>query len=201
VYKRQDGLWGYVSTTGSVSIDLQFSDAKSFSNGFAAVETFEGWVYIDISGSVAIRPGFQVASAGDFSDRLAPLQPSSGWGYIDANGTPIINPNFSQAGPFTDGLAWVMEDDYIGFIDNSGELQIPYQFAEVRPFSQDLAAVRLSSNWYYIQKRTGTIAFNQPFDEAQSFVNGVARVRLGEDQNARYGYINRCGEYVWFPTR
>lgn len=197
---RSDGLWGYVSTNGNISIQLEYSCQKFF-RWYAAVETFEGWKYINPSGTVVINPGFQLAAAGDFSNGLAPIQTAEGWGYIDTFGTPIINPKFSAAGPFNDGLAWVMEDDYIGFINSDGEVVIPYQFAEVRPFSEDFAAVRLSRDWYFIHRNTGKIVFNQPFDDAESFVNGVARIQEGTGENPRYGYIDTLGEFIWFPTR
>lgn len=165
------------------------------------MDTFEGWVYIDNTGAVAINTGFQVADAGNFAQGLAPLQTNDGWGYIDENGIPVINPKFTQAGSFSEGLAWVMDDEYFGYIDQSGETVIPYQFAEVKAFNEDFAAVRISRDWYYIHAETGTIAFNQPFDAAESFRNGIARVRIGDDENARYGYINTEGEYIWYPTR
>ena len=36
---------------------------------------------------------------------------------------------------------------------------------------------------------------------AEDFQNGIARVQIGTEDNARFGYINKDGEYVWFPTR
>lgn len=198
---RADGLWGYVSSDGNTAIELIFSDAQPFSEDIAAVETFEGWVYIDKSGNEQINPDFQITSAGEFSDGLAPIQTTEGWGYIDKNGNPTITPNFDQAGVFSQGLAWVMDDDYIGFIDRNGEVQIPYQFAEVKSFSENMSAVRLSGQWFFISKSSGKIAINDPFFSAQSFNNGIARVQIGNDENPRFGYINKTGEYVWYPTR
>lgn len=197
---RSDGLWGYVSTDGSIAIDLAFSDAQPFSEDVAAVETFEGWVYIDKSGNETINPNFQITAAGQFSDGLAPIQTTEGWGYIDDTGNPVITPTYTQAGIFSQGLAWVMDEDYIGFIDSEGEVVIPFQFAEVKSFSENMSAVRLSGDWFYINRSSGLITIKEPFDEAESFTNGIARVRFGED-NPRYGYVDRSGEYVWYPTR
>ena len=95
----------------------------------------------------------------------------------------------------------IEDDDYIGFIDKNGELIIPYQFAEVRPFEEDAAAVRFNNNWYFISRNNGTIMINESFDYAENFNNGIARVQVGEEENIRYGYINKKGEYIWYPTR
>ena len=198
---RDDGLWGYVSTDGELVIDLKFSDARSFSEDLAAVETHEGWVYINTSGSTEIKPDFQVNDAGEFADGLAPVQTTEGWGYINKNGSPEITPKYVSAGVFSQGRAWVQDDDYIGFIDKTGDVVIPFQFAEVKPFNENISAVRLSSRWFYIARNSGNIVINEPFNAAESFHNGIARVQLGEDENIRYGYVNKSGDYVWYPTR
>jgi hypothetical protein len=198
---RLDGLWGYVSTGGEVVIDLTFSDARAFSEDMAAVETFEGWVYINKTGSEVINPNFQITNAGEFSEGLAPIETTEGWGYLNQNGSPVITPTFDEAGIFSQGLAWVRDDDYIGFIDDSGEWIIPPQFGQVKSFTENMSAVQLSSDWFYINRSSGTIVINDPFDEAESFNNGIARVQLGDDENPRFGYVDKKGEYVWYPTR
>lgn len=198
---RSDGLWGFVSSDGNTAIDLIFSDAQAFSEEVAAVETFEGWVYIDKTGKEIINPDFQITAAGEFSDGLAPVQTTEGWGYINKNGSPVINPSFNEAGPFSQGLAWILDDDYIGFINKSGEEIIPPQFAEVKSFSENMSAVRISGRWFFISKNSGKISIKTPFRNAESFNNGIARVQLDNDENPRFGYINKSGGYVWFPTR
>ncbi len=198
---RSDGLWGYVSIDGTISISLSFSDAQPFSEDVAAVETFEGWVYIDKSGAEQINPNFQITAAGEFSDGLAPIQTTEGWGYIDKTGNPVITPNFEEAGIFSQGLAWVRDDDYIGFINKSGDLDIPYQFAEVKSFSENMSAVRVSGDWFFINRSSGLIVIKDGFFDAESFNDGIARVQIGDDENPRFGYVDKSGEYVWYPTR
>ncbi len=198
---RTDGLWGYVNSSGSTAIEASFSSARPFSDGLAAVEGFNGWSYINTAGSTELSPSFQVTDAGEFKDGLAPVQTVDGWGFIDKKGNPVITPEYDEAGNFSQGRAWVKDDDYIGFIDAEGSFIIPPQFAEVKPFSEEMAAVRLSNDWFYISKKSGKIVINEPFDLAESFNNGLARVREGDDENARFGYINKNGEYIWFPTK
>ncbi len=64
-----------------------------------------------------------------------------------------------------------------------------------------MSAVRLSGQWFFISKATGKIVINDPFFDAESFTNGIARVQIGDDENPRFGYVNKTGKYVWYPTR
>lgn len=50
----KDGKWGYVDIDGKELIAPQFKEAKSFSNGLAAVSNGEKWGFIDATGRVVI---------------------------------------------------------------------------------------------------------------------------------------------------
>lgn len=198
---RVDGQWGYVDGAGTVVIPTTFSDARPFSEGLAAVETIDGWVYINTAGETVINPSFQVTSAREFSEGMAAIQTTDGWGFIDTNGAPIINPEFDEVGKFSQGLSWLRHNNFIGYIDTEGTFVIEAQFAEAREFSENLAAVRLSSNWYYVNRESGKLQFAQGFTGAENFINGIARVRQGSDDDPRFGYIDKQGQFVWFPTQ
>jgi len=199
----KDGLWGYINRTGETAIGFNFSQAGKFSEGLAAVQTADGWEYIDETGSSVLSPAFRIAYAGLFSEKLAPVQTAEGWGYINEKGALTIPIQFDEAYPFSQGLARVKIEDYYGFISTDGELEIEAQFSGASDFSEDLAAVRIGNLWFYIAKKTGKIAFNMPEQVryAEDFQNGIARVQIGTEENARFGYINKEGEYIWFPTR
>jgi len=199
----KDGLWGYVNRIGETAIGFKFSQAGKFSEGLAAVQTADGWEYIDETGKTILSPAFRIAYAGLFSENLAPVQTAEGWGYINEKGALTIPVQFDEAYPFSQGLARVKIEDYYGFISTDGELEIEAQFSGASDFSEDLAAVRIGNLWFYIAKKTGKFAFNMPEQVryAEDFQNGIARVQIGTEENARFGYINKEGEYVWFPTR
>jgi len=199
----KDGLWGYINRTGETAIGFNFSQAGRFSEGLAAVQTADGWEYIDESGATVLSPAFRIAYAGLFSENLAPVQTAEGWGYMNEKGALTIPVQFDEAYPFSQGLARVRMGDYYGFISTDGELEIEAQFSSASDFKEDVAAVRFGNLWFYIAKKTGTIVFNMPEQVryAEDFQNGIARVQIGTEDNARFGYINKDGEYVWFPTR
>lgn len=67
-----DGLWGFVDVNGEVVIEPQYSCAKSFSNGFAAVCNEEGlWGYIDVDNELAID--YQFVEVGYFNSEKVSL--------------------------------------------------------------------------------------------------------------------------------
>ena len=50
----KDGKWGFVDLDGKEIIAPQYKDAKSFSNGLAAVSDGEKWGFIDSTGNLVI---------------------------------------------------------------------------------------------------------------------------------------------------
>ena len=62
----------------------------------------------------------------------------------------------------------------------------------------------MNGRWAFINKEGEQIT-GAKFDEVDEFYNGLARVMVysteGEDIIEQFGYINKSGNYVWFPTR
>jgi hypothetical protein len=119
------GKYGYLDTTSKFQIAPQFTNARPFSEGLAAVKVGDGtealWGYIDRTGKFAIRPQFtdSLAGAGQFHEGLAPVSirdpitppdliGNGITGYIDRTGKFVIPPKFNQGGStFRGGLAYV----------------------------------------------------------------------------------------------
>lgn len=60
-------FWGYVDSTGAMVSEYKYYGAKSFSNGFAAIEEYDKWGYIRLDDySVAVPCEYQ--DCGDFND-------------------------------------------------------------------------------------------------------------------------------------
>jgi hypothetical protein len=53
--------WGFINTEGIVVIEPQYEDAKSFSNGLAAVQVDGKWGYINAENKLVIRNQFVFA--------------------------------------------------------------------------------------------------------------------------------------------
>ncbi len=72
-----------MDTAGSLRLEYRYTNARSFSQGLAAVEVDGLWGYIDPSGKLVIEPAF--LEARDFCQGSAPVLTEDGWRIIILN--------------------------------------------------------------------------------------------------------------------
>lgn len=182
--------------------DLDNIDNNEFYNGRALVSDNNLLGYIDRTGNTIVD--LKYSEALPFSDNLAAVKVSDRWGFIDSNGEVKISPQFISAGKFGNGLAPARKNsNQFGYVDKTGAFVISEQFDEVREFTEERAPVFVNGKWTFIDK-TGTQITAPKFDEVAPFYNGLALVTIfvpvGDEVVEQYGYINKDGNYVWFPT-
>ena len=198
----------YIDTNGnkiestSLPEDMDFVEENTFSNGRALVRDDELYGFIDKDGNTVIE--LKYSEARSFSDNLAAVRISDKWGFISDDGAVSISPQFISVGDFGNGLAPARKaTNQFGFINKNGELVIEEQFDDVGIFTEERAPVMINDRWTFIDK-TGQLITSSTFDEVESFFNGLARITIyvpiGEEIEEHYGYINKSGEYVWYPT-
>lgn len=183
--------------------DIDYIEENQFRNGRAMVRDDDLFGYIDKSGNTVVD--LKYAEARPFSNQLAGVKISDRWGFIGDNGEVSISPQFISVGDFGDGLAPARaSSNTFGYINKSGEFVISEQFQQAGTFTEERAPVMLNNKWTFID-RSGNQITNPKFDEVEPFYNGLARVTIYvpvEDEiEENYGYINKSGDYVWFPTR
>ena len=71
----------FVDTEGKMCITPQFEDARSFSNGYAAVKKDHMWGFVDVSGNIVIEPVFQEAMDMNSSGNIF-VKENGGWKLI-----------------------------------------------------------------------------------------------------------------------
>lgn len=98
---QRQGKWGYMTRSGRVVIQLQFTNAQDFFGGLAAVELGEKWGYVKESGEFAIPPHFDAAF--NFREERACVKVNDRVGLIDGNGMFVVSPQFEEIRPFSDG--------------------------------------------------------------------------------------------------
>lgn len=113
-------FWGYIDEKGKTVIHPEFSMARPFVRGLAAVLSVEKWGFIDKSGNWRINPLYEECA--DFSEGLAAVKWYGRWGFIDAAGAFVVTPRYQEARDFVDGWAEVRLGARWGKIDRSGEL-------------------------------------------------------------------------------
>jgi len=201
------GLYGYIDRSGRVAIDLKFADARPFSGGMARVRTGGGWGCIQRDGKVAIRPKYDFIGpfAGGVVSRITGSagrrgprrQTDRSWGDL----TDVLRPD----------LAVVELWGKWGTIDRQGKLRTPARLdwyilrTQGLVFSEGRARIVCEGKVGYVGTG-GRIAIRPRFDMAEPFSGGLARVMVwdrsqGKRPLAQWGYIDRCGEWVWKPTR
>jgi hypothetical protein len=165
----------FINKTGKTLPEQDFEDARSFSEGLAAVRKNCKWGFIDIRGKLVVP--YQFDQAFSFSDGLA------------------------RVGKHTAGkwsfASW-------GYIDKSGKLAIPFQFEMADEFSDGLAPVgtfdeesRSWGNYYYINKQV-LRAFPGTFAEASHYYKGIAHVMLSRSEKKReFAYIDAEGKQIF----
>ena len=194
--------YGYIDASGKTVIPVHYSNARSFSEGLAAVQVDDRWGYIDRAGRPVIPPQF--VNAREFHDGRALVEiAADDWHYIDPSGriVPGVQVKWSiQGRRFSEGLAAVFIEDRRRFaclrsIDQEIRLE-PRERAYVYP--------EFCGRWGYIDA-DGAFAIQPAFIEAYEFSEGLAVVRVQDlavsDQRGwRYGYVDRSGALA-IPAR
>jgi len=184
--------------------NFDFVEKNEFRDGLAMVRDDDQFGYIDETGSAVID--FKYKEARPFSERLAAVKISDKWGFINSDETVKISPQFISAGDFGNGLAPVRKSSNLfGYVDNTGKVVISEQFDIAEIFQEDRAAVSVDGKWTFIDT-SGNQITSPKFDEVEPFFNGLARVtiripnEMDDEFTEKVGYINKSGQYVWFPT-
>lgn len=162
--KDSDKLAGckfaFIDATGRVISEDRFEDARSFSEGLAAVQIHGKWGYTDKNAKVVIPPEY--SDAGAFSEGLAPVYRNGRGGFIAKDGSIVIATKFESVSGFSEGFAVVRDEDMdYWYVDRSGNRMFAATFAAAGPFFKGLAHVKLHGTperFAYID-RTGKHVF------------------------------------------
>ena len=192
---------GFVDANLSCVIQPQFSQARPFVEGMAAVSDgldYGKWSFINTKGKLAFS--YKYDAVGDFSSGLARVMLKGlyheWYGFIEKTGRLVLPFEFREAHPFSEGLAYVLaKDGKRGFVDKTGKLVVSLplgMYGAVNDFSEGLAAV---STWpgYGLVDEKGKVVVPAKYSRVGKFAqNGLARVEF----NGFYGYIDRAGKEV-----
>ncbi|MCX6609678.1 MAG: WG repeat-containing protein [Acidobacteria bacterium] len=113
-------FWGFIDEMGKTVIHPEFTQARGFVRGLAAVQSVEKWGFIDKNGHWRINPLYEDCS--DFAEGLAAVRWYGRWGFIDSQGAFAIPPRYQEARSFTDGWADVRLGARWGKVNPAGEL-------------------------------------------------------------------------------
>lgn len=184
--------YGFIDKTGKQVIPVQFSDARNFCEGRAAVKINEKWGFISADGRVVVKPEYD--SLEHFTGGVSIAQRDGKYGLIDKSGKLIAPFKYDQMLEFSEGLLRAEKDGKIGFLDRKGREVIRAQFDNAQNFSEGLSNIEINKKEGFIDK-TGKIVIDSRFDEVLKFREGMARIIV----NKKYGFIDRTGRVVVEP--
>ena len=164
-------MWGYKNADGEVVIKAIYVMADEFlASGIASVIDEDGWAYIDMSGTIILRPFIYDNGPDYFSEGFARFVKNDKIGFFDETGKIIIEAKYDFANPFSNGMAVVCngcQKEYMGehytmvgglwgYINTEGEEVVDLQYEAVEEFEDGKAKVKLGK-WFTIDKNGKTI--------------------------------------------
>jgi hypothetical protein len=186
VCTKESDKAGFIDKTGKFVIGQNFTNARNFSEGLAAVyfgefamhRGYDKAGFIDKTGKIIVEPIYDDAK--DFSEGLAVVEKNGKSGFIDKTGKIVIPLQFDYAFSFSEGLANIFVNGKYGFIDKTGKIVIEPQFTYARGFTENFAVVKIG----------GTTILPYPYSTHQE-IETIGKIET------KYGYINRNGQVIY----
>lgn len=199
----ENGLWGYINTSGKVKIKPKFRTAGQFSEGLAPVRVNGTYGYIDPSGEFVIQPRFDVAYK--FSSGQARVCIDAKPYYIDTQGEILFEHNYSEISDFGDDEITIVKTKtgLYGVIDRNGILIADTIYRIIKPFNSGVAVVggltdksqiynkEKKAKFGVIDKKGKIIIPFGIYKRIEDFKSGFSKVEL--DVEYQKGYYNHQG--------
>ncbi len=146
------------------------------------MRVFDGteWFYIDRHGEMAFPGSF--VSATDFSEGRAVVETKKGYGLIGLNGRFVIEPKYDDIDwDSINNVAIVTEDGQSGLYSREGQQLTGLIYDQILAGSEGLFPARRNGKYSFI-RRDGMTVIRPQFDDAYSFSDGFALVRVGNHE-------------------
>ncbi|SHJ42345.1 WG containing repeat-containing protein [Hymenobacter daecheongensis DSM 21074] len=133
------------------------------------------WGFLEADGDTLVPARY--TSVAEFREGRAVVEKQGAFGFINDKGEETLAPAYDALNPCADGFARARIGDLYTFVDEKGE-EFSHYYYNALDFSEGRAAVLDRRGWFYI---VGPEAETKPpvlFQEAYSFHDGLARVKL-----------------------
>ncbi len=200
-----NGRYGYIDTLGHFVLPGQYTTARNFSEGLAAVcvDSLAYWCFIDRSGKLVFKtavPKSQGNWLGNFKGNRCYFREKANakYGYYNRQGEPIIKPAFKSTGNFSNGVAVVTSVDkqakleIPGIIDSTGHvlLKTSMLYQTIAPFNLTGTTVaKVRDTRKYVMLNSVGEPVTPPYDSITNLLNGFAKVR----SNKQWGLVDGRG--------
>jgi len=163
-------------------------------NHFISRYSASCWVSIVLFAGIFFFGAKKITAQSECNSFLS-VQIGQKWGFIDRKGNIVIPPFFDFAEDFADGRALVENDGLWGIIDEQGKWVMPPRI-KFPMLSVKEQRIRIRENGKARFIDTDGKPIPGVFDDAGSFVEGLADVKIGN----KWGYIDRAGKTIIAPS-
>lgn len=192
----QNGLWGYIDTTGKIVHAPRYQQAGDFTNHIAIVKADGKYTVID----TLFRPVIAVRFDSVIHDRFFLRALSKGsWTFYHNNGKLANKSSYSHIrqleNEYGRGLLYkVWQNGKCGLLDTGLRETIPVKYDRVLPYAPDIFLAKNGSRFGLIRFKGQEIIPLQ-YDEISAHNDTVAQVRQGN----KWGYITLSGKVIAQP--
>ena len=192
-YETNPNQWGYIDSSGQLTISNQFDEVRAFSEGLALVRRLGKWGFIDKTGKIQIECKYRAAWS--FENGLARVQNEEGlFGFISASGVLVIEQRWSEATNFREGMSCVRNGNKYGFINPKGVLVVAAKYDRPSRFYNNYAVVK-EGDRYGMINQVGDLVIPSIYDQLKPFENSMARAK----KDGNYGFLNIKGQWAVYP--
>lgn len=163
--------WGFLDTTGAVTVEPSFELAGQYWNGLAVVKRDGKYGFVDTEGTV--QGSLEWDDALPCHEKRCPVQRDGVWGYLDEQGAVAIEPQFEDIRDFHSGKAAVLRDAKVGYIGLDGSVVIEPKWSAAYDFHFGRAAFSDGKKVGFLDE-TGAVAIEPQYVRAERFVDVMA---------------------------
>lgn len=191
---RLDSINGYLDYGGGIQQwGIPFTSCGDFVDGYAVVETAEGWGMIDTLGTVVIPFEYDWVDA--YESAPVRVRKDSLFGLFRVGGSPLTDIIYQGIGRQENGKRLVAKDGKYGYLDNSGELSIDFNWSyqpdalRYGEFRQGYAIAKESTGWGLIDI-LGDYVHEPGYDAIENFNGSTMAYKKGQ----KWGFMDVQGQ-------
>ena len=176
--RRGEDAW-HIGPDGQAAYVRRFLRTFGFYEGFAAVQSLDGWHHIRPDGSDVYSDRY--SWCGNFqSGRCTVRLPDGHYRHVLADGSPNSPMVWRYAGDYKDGFCVVQNDAGLStHLGMTGELLHGNWFLDLDIFHKGFARARDEDGWMHVDLR-GRPIYARRFAAVEPFYNGQARVERSD---------------------
>lgn len=198
----ENGLYGYIDSTGKIVIPPKYKNAGEFSEGLAPVRENGYYGYIDETGKYVIDPQYDYAE--NFNYNYAIIYEEGKPNFINKFGVKLTSSSYLNIYQFKKNLVQVCTfSGKYGVLNTKGKLIIDTAYKEITHFNDGISIVIDYNSQFSAIDTSGKIIVKPGiYHRINNFSKGFAKVFCNENidgipANCDRGYINTKGELIF----